>query len=217
MITDYTRYFENIPDCPHCKQKLSCCEAPPIHIGDGLGWGSEILYICLNDGCSVFLNGWDQIEEKFGHHASYRYMQLPDSNESNVMMVGNADAFKASVINPETIAKQNKRYQKEKAALEKLDRCVEEKDLEPVLTLILDEAAAVNGRKKAISLLVEINNLDCVDPIRNHRFRDTSLESDCNVAIIQILKKNYKKECPYCMEIIKSQASICMHCKNEVS
>ena len=216
MITDYNKYFENIPDCPHCEQKLSCCEAPPIHIGDGLGWGSEILYICLNDHCSLFLKGWEQIELKFGHHASYRYMQLPDSKESNVMMVGNADAFKASVVDPATIEKQNKRYHKEKAALKELETCVENGNMEPLLTLILDEAAEISGRKKAASLLPAVNKLQCIDPIRNHKFRDTSLESDCNMAIKQVLEANYKKECPFCMEIIKSQAAVCMHCKNEV-
>ncbi len=216
MITDYKRYFENIPNCPHCQQQLSCCEAPPIHVGDGLGWGSEVLYICLNDHCSLFVRGWDQIEARYGHHASYRYMQLPNSKESNVMMVGNADAFKASVIDPDAIQKQNVRYQQEKEALESLDTCVEKNDLKPVLHLILDEAAGLEGRKKAISLLVPLNSLDCIDPIRNHVFRDTSLESDCNMAIGQILKAHYKKECPYCKEIIKAQALVCMHCKKEI-
>lgn len=77
MIKDYKRYLENIPDCPHCKEKLSCCEAPPIHVGDGLGWGSEIMYICLNDYCPLFLKGWEQIEEKYGHHASIDICNSP--------------------------------------------------------------------------------------------------------------------------------------------
>ena len=216
MITDYQPYFDNIPSCPHCKNKLSCCEAPPIHIGDGLGWGSDILYICLNDECSLFVRGWQQIEVKYGHSASYRYMQLPNSKEANVMMVAASDAFKGSIIDPEAIKTQNVRYQKEKEALGVLDSCVDAKNLKPVLHLILDEGAAIDGRKKAISLLARINDLGCIDPIRNHSFRDTSLESDCKMALAQILKANYKKECPFCMEIIKTQARICMHCKKEV-
>ncbi len=216
MITDYKRYFENIPECPHCKQRLSCCEAPPVHVGDGLGWGSEVLYICLNDYCPLFLRGWEQIEARYGHHSSYRYMQLPDSSESNVMMVGNSDAFKGSVIDPSVVDAQNTRYHKEKEALRALENCIEEKNLVPVLHLILDEAANINGRKEAIGKLAELNDLLCIDPIRNHTFRDTSLESDCNLAIKAILKANYKKECPFCMEIIKLQASFCKHCKKEV-
>ncbi len=202
--------------CPHCKQQLSCCEAPPIHIGDGLGWGSDILYICLNDACPPFLNGWEKIEEQYGHHASYRHMQLPDSKEHNLMMVGNADAFKASVIDPQALKKQNARYHKEKEAIKALDTCIEDKNLEPVLILITDEAASLSERKKAISLLMPLNNLDCVDPIRNHSFRDSSLEMECNQIIIELLKNNFKKECPSCGEIIKLQAKKCMHCKENL-
>ena len=216
MITDYKRYFENIPVCPHCSNELSCCEAPPIHIGDGLGWGSEILYICLNDECRLFVNGWKQIEEKYGHSSSYRYMQLPGSKESNVMMVGSEDAFKGSVINLEVVEAQNARYKKEKEALEELETAVEKKNLSPALHLILDEGAAIAGRKEAVSKLVAINDLSCIDPIRNHRFRDTALESECNTAIAQLLRANYKKECPYCFELVKQQAKICMHCKKEL-
>ncbi len=216
MIKDYRRYFENIPTCPHCRNELSCCEAPPFHIGDGLGWGSEVLYICLNDECPLFINGWKQIAEQYGHNSSYRYMQLPGSGEANVMMVGTNDAFKGSIIDLAVVEAQNERYQQEKQAVAALDTCVEEGNLAPALALIVDEAAALSSRKRAISLLVDINDLSCIDPIRNHRFRDTSLESDCNLAIKQLLDKNYKKECPHCMEIIKTQAHLCMFCKQQV-
>ncbi len=216
MITDYQPYFENIPSCPHCKTELSCCEAPPMHIGDGLGWGSEILYICLNDDCPLFIRGWQQIEQKYGHRSSYRYMRLPNSDESNVMMVATPDAFKGSIVDPEAVRTQNIRYQEEKRALGELASCVENGKLKPVLHLILDEGAAIDGRKKAVSLLTGLNDLACIDPIRNHTFRDPALESDCNMALAQVLKSNFKKECPFCMEIIKNTARICKHCSKEV-
>lgn len=212
MLQDMS-YLDEVKICPHCNQKLSCCEAPAIHVGDGLGWGSDVLFICLNDSCSLFLKGWDKIELQYGHHASYRYMELPGSKESNVMMVGNADAFKACVINKEDILQQNKRYQKAKEAFAKLESCVEEKNLEPVLTLLLDEAAKKEWRESALALLLQVNDLDCIDPLRNHSFRDTTLEQKVNMAIDALLKKNFKKECPYCSEIIKAQAKKCLHCK----
>ena len=143
-------------------------------------------------------------------------MQLPGSNESNVMMVANADAFTGSIVDPKEIESQNVRFQEEKKALAALETCLDEKNLTPVLHLLLDEGADIDGRKKALSLLPLINDLSCIDPIRNHSFRDPSLESDCNMALAQMLKANYKKECLFCMEIIKSQAQICMHCKKEV-
>lgn len=216
MIKDYTRYMEEVHTCPHCDQKMFCCEAPPVHIGDGLGWGSEILFICLNDYCSLFLKGWENIEQKYGHHASYRYMELPDSKEGNVMMVGNADAFKASVIDPIELKKQNERFRTEQEAVKKLATCVADQNIEPVLTLILDEGADVRNRKSAIDLLAAVNDLSCIDPIRNHSFRDTSLEMACNQAIAALLQQNYKKECPHCGNLVKMQAKKCMHCKEDL-
>jgi hypothetical protein len=216
MLQNDPSYLDEVHICPYCKEKMACCEAPPIHIGDGLGWGSEILFICLNNKCSLFVEGWKNIEERYGHHASYRHMELPGSKESNVMMVGNEDAFTGSVIDPQALKKQNERYMREQKAVKDLDTCLEQKNLEPVLSLILDEAANLSDRKKAISYLLELNNLSCIDPIRNHTFRDTSLEMACNQIIIQLLKVNYKKECPHCFEIIKAQAKKCPHCKETV-
>ena len=105
---------------------------------------------------------------------------------------------------------------KKKKALEDLESSAKEKDLGPAMQLILDEAAGVKGRKKAIPMLLEINDLGCIDPIRNHKFRDTSLETECNMIILQLLKANFKKECPFCLELVKSKARVCMHCKKEL-
>ncbi len=38
-------------------------------------------------------------------------------------------------------------------------------------------------------------------------------EQKINMSIKMLLDANFKKECPYCAEIIKSQAKKCMHCK----
>ena len=209
-------YLDEVKNCPHCKQELSCCEAPPIHVGDGLGWGSDILFICLNDGCSVFLNGWKTIEEQYGHHSSYRYMELPDSKEKNYMKVGNADAFKACVINKDELRAQNKHYQKQKRAKEALKTCVADKNLEPVLFLLLDEGAGKSTRAEAAQCIVPINNLECLDPLRNHKFKDPAMKHAVDVGIKQLLENNFKKECPYCFEVIKAQAVKCMHCKEDL-
>lgn len=202
--------------CPNCKTRMKACEAPPVHVGDGLGWGSEVLFICLNDDCPTFKGGWQKVDVNYGHKASFRNMQLPGSTEQNVMMVASKDAFTGSVIDPELMRKQNKRYQKEKKALAALDNCVENNDISPVLTLILDEAADINGRQRAIRLLREFNDLSCIDPIRNHTFRKSELEQECNIIISELLRDNFKKECPYCSELIKAQAKKCLHCKEEV-
>ncbi len=202
--------------CPDCKAKMSCCEAPPVHVGDGLGWGSEVLFICLNDDCPTFTSGWQKVEVNYGHKSTYRNMQLPGSTEQNVMMVASKVAFTGSIIDPESMREQNERYKKEKEAVAALKTCVQDKDLTPVMTLILDEAARTQGRKDAIGLLRELNDLSCIDPIRNHTFRNSEFEQACNLVISELLKDNFKKECPYCAELIKAQAQRCMHCKAEL-
>ena len=201
---------------PHCKQKMSCCDSPPIHVGDGLGWGADVMFVCLNDECPLFVRGWEQIERQYGHSASYRYMELPGSTESNAMMVGTKDAFKGFVVDKESIIKQNKRFQEEKKAVEDLASCVENNNIQPVLALLLDEAANLVNRKKAVLCFIELKDLTAIDPLRNHKFRNPELEHSVNLAIKTVLEATYKKECPHCMEIIKAQAKKCLYCKAEL-
>ncbi|MDH3349233.1 MAG: zinc ribbon domain-containing protein [Desulfobulbaceae bacterium] len=202
--------------CPHCNTQLSLCHSPPVHVGDGLGWGSEYLFICLNNDCSLFANGWKNIENNYGHVGSYRYMRLPDSNEEYNMMVAGKDAFTGSVVDPEAIKNQNVRYQKQKDAIAGLDDCVEKKDLTPVLYLLLDNHAALSDRERAAGCLEPINSPDCIEPLRNHEFRDSNLEQTINMAISSVLSANFLKECPYCKELIKKRADLCKHCNKKM-
>lgn len=216
MFTRDFSYLDEVHLCPKCQTKMSCCEAPPVHVGDGLGWGSEVLFICLNDECPVFKNGWQHIELQYGHKGSYRCMELPGSKEQNVMMVASEYAFTGSVIDTEAVKMQNERYVREKDAVIALETCVEAHNLAPVLTLILDESAHLANRQKAVACLRLLNDISCIDPIRNHTFRDTSLTQECSMIISDILKAHFKKECPHCAELIKAQAQKCMHCQTDL-
>jgi len=216
MFTRDFSYLDEVHNCPRCQTPMSCCEAPPVHVGDGLGWGSEVLFICLNNECPVFKNGWQHIELQYGHRGSYRCMQLPGSKEQNVMMVASEYAFTGSIIDTEAVKMQNTRYTKEQEAVVALETCVENHNIEPILTLILDEAANLANRQKAVACLRQFNDLSCIDPIRNHTFKDTSLTQECGMIISEILKAHFKKECPHCTELIKAQAQKCMHCKADL-
>lgn len=210
------KYSQEKHFCPHCQTRLSCCETPPFHIGDGLGWGSDVMFVCLNDECPIYSKGWKHIEEQYGHVGSYRYMLLPGEKKGDIMMVGSREAFTGCIIDPEELKKQDIRYQDEQESLKELANCVEKHDLRPVIGLILDECAGLEGRLKSCELLVALNDLACIDPIRNHFFTNKEVERGANMAINQILQANFKKECPYCTEIIKKQAKLCMHCGKEL-
>ncbi|WP_028318602.1 zinc ribbon domain-containing protein [Desulfobulbus elongatus] len=217
MLSTLLRYIEEKHYCPHCSGDLTLCHAPPVHVGDGLGWGSEYLFICLNDTCPLFVKGWDYIANHYGHVGSYRYMELPNSKETYNMMVVTREAFTGSVVDIEAIKRQNERYQRQQEALAALDACVEQKQLAPVLTVLLDDSVRIDDRKRAVELLVPLNDTACVEPLRNHAFKDPHLEQEVNLAIGQILANHFLKECPYCAELIKARATVCKHCQRELA
>lgn len=208
--------LDEVHICPDCNSRMSACEAPPVHVGDGLGWGSEVLFICLNNECPPFKTGWEKVEVNYGHKGTFRNMQLPGSKELNVMMVASEYAFTGSIIDPDEIKMQNERYRNEMDALAALDTCLAENDIKPVMTLILDELATPAGRKRAVEMLVRFNDLSCIDAIRNHTFKKTEFTQATDLVIQKLLQDNNKKECPFCAELIKAQAKKCMHCKSDL-
>ena len=216
MLSRAIKYLEEKHTCPHCRSDLTLCHAPPVHVGDGLGWGSEYLFICLNDECPLFENGWQNIEDNYGHAGSYRHMEIPNSSESYNMMVASENAFKGSEVNIEALFGQNEKFQKQKQALAELENCVQNENLEPALYISLDDSAKLDDRKKAIECLVTLNDLSCIEPLRNHEFKDSYLEQGVNMAIRKILASNFVKECPYCAELVKTRAKICKHCLKEL-
>jgi hypothetical protein len=183
-----------------------------MHVGDGLGWGTDVFFVWLKDTCYLFVNGWKHIDEQYGKVGSYRYMKLPDEKNGSPMMVGSKVAFTGNIIDLEEEKGQSERYLKEKEAVQQLQTCVAEKNMEPVLYLITDEDANLKDRRDACDKLEELCDLSCIDPIRNHNFRHKEIEQRANLVIARILKKVFKKECPFCSEIIKAHAKTCKHC-----
>lgn len=217
MLSTVLQYIEEKHYCPHCSGDLVLCYAPAVHVGDGLGWGSEYLFICLNDTCPLFVKGWDYIANQYGHVGSYRYMEIPNSKETYTMMVAGKDAFTGSIVDIEALKAQSERFQVQKKALAEMETAVAEKNLSPVLTIVLDESAKIDDRKRALEMLVALNDLSCVDPVRNHKFRDEHLAVEVNLALAKICSAHFVKECPFCSELVKAQAKVCKHCNRELT
>ena len=185
MLSAVLKYIEEKHHCPHCSGDLKLCHAPPVHVGDGLGWGSEYLFVCLNDECPLFVKGWDYIANQYGHVGSYRHMEIPNSKETYNMMVVGKEAFTGSIVDIEDVKRQSERTSVSRKRLRHWIHCVEQKQLEPVLTVLLDDSVIVDNRKRAANLLVALNDIACIEPLRNHAFSDPHLEQEVNLAIRQ--------------------------------
>jgi hypothetical protein len=218
MFTDERCYeiAKEAHHCPHCSTRLSCCRTPPFHVGDGLGWGSEVFFVCLNDECRIFKSSWEEFVERYGQSASCRYMKLPNEEKGGPMMVGSKDAFTGMVVNPNEVAKSSERYVREQECRARLETCVAAKNLEPLIILITDEEANLEARQRACVLLEELNDLACIDPIRAHKFLHTEIGQQAEMAIARMLRKQNRMECPHCAEIIKAQAKVCKSCGRDI-
>lgn len=79
--------------CPHCHQTLKKWQCPPE-----ADFGNDYLYVCFNDECPYFINGWEWMRKKFNHNISYRYRYNPSNGESGPLPVWSKEALKDLIL-----------------------------------------------------------------------------------------------------------------------
>ena len=94
------------PFCPHCKKEMSIWEVPPFNFSDGLGWGVPFLFLCFNDDCPLYKQGWDHIEDTYAHKASYRCMNYPGTENFELMPVFSDMGGRSQIIDDQAMAEQ---------------------------------------------------------------------------------------------------------------
>ena len=92
------KLLKQIKFCESCGERMDLVESPPLNVGDGLGWGCEAFWLCLNNECPTFIKSWLTVKKNYGKMAGYRVMQLPNENYQSVMMVGSGEAYTGSII-----------------------------------------------------------------------------------------------------------------------
>ncbi len=205
------------PKCPHCDTEMSIWEVPAISVGDGLGWGEPFLFICFNDDCSLFKQGWDEIMENLGQKSSYRCMNYPGTDKFEILPVFSSFGGSAQLVTDDTIARKKELEAAIKTGFSILADCYVAKDLVQLLKMAMDATEPVRVRLKAAEMLGDIAEIEAIEPLQNTKFGNQKLQEAVTTAIGKIHDRCFTRTCPFCAEIIKQQAQICKHCKEEVA
>jgi ribosomal protein L37AE/L43A len=208
---------EEKPKCPHCEQEMNLWEVPPVNFSDGLGWGTPYLYICFNDECSMYQEGWDNMRENYGRNSSYRCMQIPGENHYECMPVFSPEGASGQVIDDEVVLQQEMLKEATKKGFSILADCYNDNDGIGVLRLLTDATEPMRVRAKAAEMIGDIGALEAIDPLRGLKFGNPILQEKVDASIKKIHERNFTRECPFCAEIIKQRAKVCKHCGKDVA
>jgi hypothetical protein len=205
------------PKCCDCGQEMNLWEVPPINFSDGLGWGTPYLYVCFNDECPCYRQGWKNLKENYAHMASYRRMCYPESETYEVMPVFSPIGGQGQIIDDQVLLQEEMLKEAIKKGFSILAQCYVDRDAETALRLVLDPTEPARVRLKAAEMLGDIGELEALDPLRNLKVGNSLIEAELEKAIGKIHARFYTRECPFCAEIIKKRAKICKHCGKDVA
>lgn len=205
------------PHCQYCNTEMSLWEVPPMTYSDGLGWGVPYLYICFNDDCSLYKEGWQNLEENYGQTASYRCMCYPGTEQYECMPVFSPQGAKGQIIDDMATLEEEKLKENIKKGFSILAECYVSKDGVGVLRLLTDPCEPARVRLKAAEMIGDIGELEAIDPLNSFRFGNELIQQKVNEAVQKIHERHFTRECPFCAEIIKLRAKVCKHCGKEVA
>lgn len=205
------------PKCPHCSVEMTLWEVPPIPMGDGLGWGTPYLFVCFNDECQLYGDGWANMAENFGHSASYRCICYPGTENFECMTVFGAAGAKGQIIDDRVLADQEMLKEATKIGFSILAECYVKKDSPTMLNLLFDPAQPSRVRAKAGEMLGDTGESEAIGLMVNAKFGNKIVQKTVDEAVKKIHARNFTRECPFCAEIIKRRAKICKHCDRDVA
>lgn len=206
------------PKCPHCGSEMSLWEVPPVTFSDGLGWGEPFLFVCFNDECPPFVGGWDDMEENYGHRASFRCFNYPNTDKFELMPVFGKTGGEAQIISEETLSEQEVLKERIKTGFSILADSYVNNDFMKMISMLSDPLEPVRVRLKAAEMLGDAADvIEVIEPMRNIKAPNQVIAEEMEKAIEKIHGRCFTRECPFCAEIIKKRAKICKHCNKEVA
>ena len=79
--------------CSYCGSRLKKWRVP-----DEASWDDEFFFVCFNDECSYYKNGWKWMKEQYAQTASYRFMVNPTSGASSMIPVWSDSATREMIM-----------------------------------------------------------------------------------------------------------------------
>ncbi len=205
------------PVCPHCGQEMSIWEVPPMNFGDGLGWGVPYLFLCFNDACPLYVQGWEHLEETYAHKASYRCMNYPGTKQFELRPVFSPMGARGQVIDDQVLLEQETLKEGIKKGFSILADCYVNKDGVTALRIVLDVTEPMRVRIKAAEMMGDIGSLEAIDPLTHLKVGNEILQNTLKKSVATIHERHFTRNCPFCAEIIKKQAKVCKHCGRDVA
>ena len=205
------------PICPHCGTEMQIWEIPPVAFSDGLGWDSPYMYVCFNDECHLYINGWENLWENFSQRASYRCIKSPNDNNFEAMPVFSPIGGQGQVIDDQVTAEREALKESTKKGFSILAECYVTKDEVTVMQMLMDASQPARVRLKAADMAADLGGLDAIELINNYTFGNRILQEKADEAVGKIHERHFTRECPFCAEIIKKRAKVCKHCGKEVA
>ena len=80
-------------DCPHCGEKLKGLRLPLETSYEG-----RIHWVCFNDECSYFVEGWEWMQQQYEATASYRFRIIDPAGKPIPLPVWSATALRDLII-----------------------------------------------------------------------------------------------------------------------
>ena len=205
------------PHCPHCDQPMTLWEVPSINFSDGLGWGTPYLFVCFNDDCSSYKEGWDQLSETMEATASFRCYVEPGQKNFEYMPVFSPMGAQGGKLDDEVLIREEAKKELLKQTFSVLTDYYISKDWDEILKICLDPKIPAKARLKAAEMVGELGGIEATEHLINHKFPTPVLQQGVANAIQQLHERHYTRECPYCAEIIKKRATVCKHCNKTLS
>ena len=205
------------PVCPHCGVEMTIWEVPPFDFSDGLGWGTPYLFVCFNDECSLYVQGWANMEENYAQCASYRCINYPGTEQFQLMPVFSPMGGTGQKVDEQVLAEEEILKEKIKMGFSILADAYVAKDSITVVTFLLDGSQPQRVRLKAAEMIGDIGELEAIEPIKNARFANEIIQKQVDASVKKIHERHFTRECPFCAEVIKKRAKICKHCGQDVA